>query len=108
MMIRNGKPVKRVTILLDLIERGGENIAVVRVFYFDENEEIYKTEQVYNLSEVSHVLWERDDELARGGVIQRGWQKSEDGVPGFGGSRLWRHKFFYEVEETAKPVSLPN
>ncbi len=104
MLIRQGKPIHKVTLIMDLIEQGQMNISLVRLFYFDDKDKmIYKTERNYPLGEVLHVLYEHDLELERAGFKECGFEGAEkDGSTGVSNSRIWRHRWFYELAKLAR------
>lgn len=110
MLVRQGKVIHRVTLIMELIEQGGMNFALVRLFYFDEdNDMVYKIERRYDLGEVLHVLCEHDDDLMQAGFKECGFEGAEDdGIIGVGNSRIWRHRWFYELTEAGQPAPVEN
>lgn len=110
MLVRQGKPIHRVTLIMELIEQGGVNFSLVRLFYFDEkNEMVFKTERNYPLGEVLQVLYEHDVELERAGFKECDFEDPEEaGIIGVGNTRIWRHRWFYELAESAEPKDVSN
>lgn len=110
MLVRQGKAIHQVTLVMELIEQGGFNFSLVRLFYFDEeNEMVLKIERNYPLGEVLHVLAEHDEELVRAGFKETDFEGAEEaGIIGVGNSRIWRHRWFYELAESAEPKDVSN